>query len=61
LGEINIVDTKDAIRHQIEKMEKELPYLKGNKKVEAKREYMQLLKSSDNDYKLNQSIYLRRK
>jgi hypothetical protein len=61
LGEINIVETKDDLKYQIEKMAKEIPYLKGKKKAEAKMEYLQLLKSSDKDYKLNQPIYLRRK
>jgi hypothetical protein len=61
LGEINIVETKDALKQKIEKMEKEIPYLTGKKKVEAKREYLQLLKSSDQGNKLNQPIYLRRK
>jgi hypothetical protein len=55
------VETKDTIKQKIEKMEKEIPYLKGQKKLEAKKEYLQLLKSSDKDYKLNQPIYLRRK
>lgn len=58
---MDITDTNDAIAHQIEKMEKEIPYLKGKKKIEAKRVYMQLLKSSDKYCNLNKPIYFTRK
>jgi hypothetical protein len=42
-------------------MEKEIPYLKGNKKVKAKKEYLELLKSIGEDSKLKEPIYITRK
>lgn len=54
-------DAENAIKNQIEKMEKEIPYLKGKKKTEAKKEYFELLKSSGKTCRLNEPIYLKRK
>ena len=52
---------KDSLKHRIELMEKEIPYLKGNKKVKAKKEYLELLRSLGEDSKLKEPIYLKRK
>jgi hypothetical protein len=42
-------------------MEREIPYLKGNKKVKAKKEYLKLLRSCEENSKLIEPIYLKRK
>jgi hypothetical protein len=42
-------------------MEKEIPYLKGNKKVKTKKEYLELLKSCEENSKLIEPIYIKRK
>jgi len=58
---LKILDEKEALKKHIEEMEKEIPYLKGKKKAEAKKEYFELLKSCGKNCKLNEPIYLRRK
>jgi hypothetical protein len=63
LGEklLSNIDKENTLKQQIEEMEKEIPYLKGKKKAEAKKEYFKLLKSCGKKCKLNEPIYLRRK
>jgi hypothetical protein len=58
---LTVIDEEDNLKHQIQKMEQKIPYLKGKKKMEAKEEYLRLLKSCGKNCKLIEPIYLRRK
>ena len=51
---------KEAIKLEIEMMEKEILYFKGRKRESAKRAYYKLLKSCDEQCGLRQPIFLKR-
>ncbi|MHA1482837.1 MAG: hypothetical protein ACTSQA_05315 [Candidatus Heimdallarchaeaceae archaeon] len=51
---------KDAIRCQLDLMEKEIVYFKGKKRIAAKRKYYKFLQSCDNTCELGDPIYLSR-
>jgi len=53
-------DRKDAVLMEIEFMEKEILYLKGRMRRNARKAYLQLLKSSITILGLDNPIYLMR-
>jgi hypothetical protein len=55
------ITEEDTLKQKIQEMEKEIPYLIGKKKSEAKKEYFKLLKSCGKKFRLNEPIYLKRK
>jgi hypothetical protein len=52
--------TKKKLKSRIESLEKELLYLKGRQRAEARMEYLRLLKSCGKECGLEEPIYLRR-
>ena len=51
---------KEELKSRIELMEKEILHLKGRKRVEARIEYLRLLKSYGKECGLEEPIYIRR-
>jgi hypothetical protein len=52
---------REAMRMEVEIMEKEILYLKGRRRERAKQAYHKLLKACGSTCGLDESIYLRRK
>jgi len=57
---IILSDRKEAIKLEIELMEKEILYFKGKKRLRAKRAYHRLLQECDKTCELDKPIYLKR-
>ena len=53
-------EREDAIRCQVDLMEKEIIYLKGRRRIAARRAYYRLLQSCVKTCGLNEPIYLKR-
>jgi hypothetical protein len=53
-------EREEAIRCQVDLMEKEIVYLKGTKRVRAKKAYYKLLKTCGKKCGLDEPIYLKR-
>ena len=51
---------KEAIKFEIEMMEKEIVYFKGEKRLRAKRAYHRLLRTCGKQCGLKEPIYLKR-
>ncbi len=60
LGWIIFPDKKEAIKLEIEMMEKEILYFKGKKRESAKKAYFKLLRSCGKNCNLDEPIYLKR-
>jgi hypothetical protein len=57
---IVLSEKKEAIKFEIEMMEKEILYFKGKKRLRAKKAYYRLLQSCGKQCALEESIYLKR-
>jgi len=57
---IILSDRKEAIKIEIELMEREIIYFKGKRRLRAKRAYHRLLQSCGSSCELTDSIYLKR-
>jgi len=53
-------ERKEAIKFEIEMMEKEILYFKGKRRLRAKRAYYKLLRSCGKTCALDGPIYLKR-
>jgi hypothetical protein len=53
--------SKEALRCEIDLMEKEILYFTGKKRALARRKYLRLLRLCNEECKLNEPIYLRRR
>jgi hypothetical protein len=53
-------DNIDAMKFEIEMMEKEIVYFKGKKRARARKAYLRLLRSCGKNCNLDEPIYLRR-
>jgi hypothetical protein len=51
---------KEALRCEIDLMEKEILYFTGRKRAVARRKYLKLLRSCGEECKLDEPIYLKR-
>ena len=51
---------KEMLKFEIEKMEKEILYFKGKRRLRAKRAYYKLLRSCGKECALEEPIYLKR-
>ena len=51
---------KEAIKCQVDFMEKEIIYFKGKKRVEAKKAYYRLLHLCSDSCSINEPVYLNR-
>jgi len=62
LGEISLSSNpdKEALKKQIELMEKEILYFKGKKRENAKKAYYRLLHSCGKSCSIDEPIYLDR-
>jgi len=59
-GCIILSDRKEAIKFEIEMMEREIVYFKGKRRLRAKKAYFKLLKSCGKKCALEEPIYLKR-
>ena len=57
---LSYVSNDEAIKFEIEMMEKEILYFKGKKKERARTKYLRLLQSCGKDCNLKEPIYLKR-
>lgn len=53
--------SKEALRCEIDLMEKEILYFTGRKRALARRKYLRLLRLCFEECKLDEPIYLRRR
>lgn len=53
-------DRKEALRYEIEIMEKEIIYFTGRKRARARSKYLRLLRACKKECKLDEPIYLER-
>jgi hypothetical protein len=53
-------DRKEALKSEIELMEKKILYLSGRKRARAKNKYLKLLRSYRKECGLEKPIYLKR-
>jgi hypothetical protein len=53
-------NNKKELKSRIDSLEKELLYLKGRQRAEARMEYLRLLKSCGKECGLDEPIYIRR-
>ena len=54
------MDKEEAIKFEIEMMEKEILYFKGKRRLRAKRAYFKLLRTCGKKCALEKPIYLKR-
>ena len=61
-GDLSLSKMKrnDELKNRIESLEKELLQLNGRERVEARTEYLRLLKSCGKEFGLDEPIYIRR-
>ncbi len=59
-NKLSVNERMEAIKCQIDLMEKEILYFRGKKRRKAKRAYLRLLLSCDVTCKIDEPIYLER-
>ncbi len=52
--------SKEALKAEIELMEKEIVYFKGRKRLRAKQRYLRLLRSCGKNCGLDETVYIDR-
>ena len=53
--------SKEVLRCEVDLMEKEILYFSGKKRALARRKYLRLLRLCNEECKLDEPIYLRRR